>query len=80
MRTPTQITLASELAIQCLSHTKIAAHLGHHRKTIRLWLKGIATDGLAGFLARHAQAKIGTATSPASSCDDQAADLGVTGS
>lgn len=59
MRTPTQITLASELAIQCLSHTKIAAHLGHHRKTIRLWLKGIATDGLAGFLARHAQAKKG---------------------
>jgi IS30 family transposase len=59
MHTSTQITLASELAAQGLSHTKIAAHLGRHRETIGLWLKGIATDGLAGFLARHAQAKKG---------------------
>lgn len=59
MQTLTQITLASELAAQGLSHTKIAAHLGRHRETIGLWLKGIATDGLAGFLARHTQAKKG---------------------
>lgn len=59
MQTPTQITLAWELAAQGLSHTKIAAHLGRHRETIGLWLKGITTDGLAGFLARQAQAKKG---------------------
>lgn len=59
MQTPTQITLAYELAAQGLSRTTIAAHLGRHRETIGLWLKGIATDGLAGFLARHAQAKQG---------------------
>jgi transposase len=60
MQTQTQITLAWELAAQGLSHTKIAAHLGRHRETIGLWLKGITTDGLAGFLARHAQAKKGS--------------------
>jgi transposase InsO family protein len=59
MQTPTQITLAWELAAQGLSQTRIAAHLGRHRETIGLWLKGIATDGLTGFLARHAQAKKG---------------------
>ena len=59
IQTPTQITLAWELAAQGLSHTKIAAHLGRHRETIGLWLKGITTDGLAGFLARQAQAKKG---------------------
>lgn len=59
MQTPTQITLAYELAAQGLSRTKFAAHLGRHRETIGRWLKGIATDGLAGFLARHAQAKTG---------------------
>jgi transposase len=58
-QTPTLITLASELAAQGLSQTKIAAHLGRHRETIGLWLKGIATDGLAGFLVRHTQAKKG---------------------
>jgi transposase len=45
------------LAEQGLSHTKIAAHLGRHRETVGLWLNGVATDGLAGFLARYAQAK-----------------------
>lgn len=59
MQTHTQITLAWELAAQGLSHTKIAAHLGRHRETIGLWLKGITAEGLAGFLARHAQAKKG---------------------
>ncbi|MEO8341724.1 MAG: hypothetical protein ABI604_18815 [Nitrospirota bacterium] len=59
MQTLTQITLAYELATQGLSHTTIATHLGRHRETIGLWLKGIATDGLSGFLARHAQAKKG---------------------
>lgn len=59
MQTLTQITLAYELATQGLSHTTIATHLGRHRETIGLWLKGVATDGLAGFLARHAQAKKG---------------------
>ena len=43
MQPLTQLTLAFELAEQGLSHTKIATHLGRHRKTIRLWLKGMAT-------------------------------------
>jgi len=59
MQTPTQITLAAELAAQGLSQTKIAAHLGRHRKTIGLWLNGIAAYGLSGFLERHRQAKKG---------------------
>ncbi len=59
MQALTQITLAAELVVQGLSHTKIAGHLGRHRETIRLWLKGIATSGLSGFLDRHRQAKQG---------------------
>lgn len=59
METLTHITLACELTEQGLSHTKIAAHLGRHRETIGLWLKGIATYGLSGFLERHTQAKKG---------------------
>ncbi len=59
MQTLTHITLAFELAEQGLSHTKIAAHLGRHRETIGLWLKGIATYGLSGFLEHHTQAKKG---------------------
>ena len=59
MRTLTQLTRAFELAEQGLSHTTIAAHLGRHRETIGLWLKSIATYGLADFLERHAQAKKG---------------------
>jgi len=57
MQTPTQIMLAAELAAQGLTQTKIAAHLERHRETLGLWLNGIATDGLSGFLARHWQAK-----------------------
>ncbi|TKB65127.1 MAG: transposase family protein [Nitrospira sp.] len=59
MQSPTPITLADELPAQGLSRTKIAAYLGRHRETIGLWLKGIATDRLAGFLARHEQATTG---------------------
>jgi hypothetical protein len=59
MRTLTQLTRAFELAEQGFSHTTIAAHLGRHREPIGLWLKGIATYGLAGFLERHVQAKKG---------------------
>lgn len=59
MQTLTQMTLAFELAEQGLSHTKIAAHLGRHRETIGLWLKGIASEGLTGFRNRHTQAKQG---------------------
>ena len=59
MPTLTPLTLAFELAEQGLSHTTIAAHLGRHRETIGLWLKGIAAYGLAGFLERHTQAKKG---------------------
>lgn len=54
-----QLTLALDLAEQGVRHTKIAAHLGKHRETIGLWLKGIAVYGLSGFLKRHAQAKKG---------------------
>lgn len=59
LQTLTPITLACELAAQGLSQLKIAAHLGRHREPIGLWLQGIATDGLAGFLARYTQAKKG---------------------
>lgn len=59
MQTLTQMTLALELSEQGLSHTKIAAHLGRHRETIGLWLKGMAAYGLAGFLERQTQAKQG---------------------
>ena len=59
MQTLTHMTLAYELAEQGLSHAKIAAHLGRHRETIGLWLKGIAIYGLSGFLERHTQAKKG---------------------
>jgi hypothetical protein len=53
------MTLAWELSEQGLSHVRIAAHLGRHRETIGLWLKGMATYGRAGFLERHRQAKQG---------------------
>jgi transposase len=59
MHTLTQVTLAWELSEQGLSHTRIAAHLGRHRETIGLWLKGIAAYGLSGFLEQSAQAKKG---------------------
>ena len=59
MPTLTPLTLAFELAEQGLRHTTIAAHLGRHRETIGLGLKGIAAYGLAGFLERHTQAKKG---------------------
>ena len=59
MHTLTQLTLAFELAEQGLSHTTIAAHLGRHRETIGLWLKGMATYGLVGYLERYTQAKAG---------------------
>jgi hypothetical protein len=59
MHTLTQLTLAFELSEPGLSHTKIAAHLGRHREPSGLWMKGIAAYGLAGFLARHTQAKKG---------------------
>ena len=48
MQTLTHMTLAYELAEQGLSHTKIAAHLGRHRETIGLWLKGGTRRGGAG--------------------------------
>lgn len=57
MQILTQMTLAFELAEQGLNHTKIAAHLGRHRETIGLWLKGMSTYGLSGFLERHTHAK-----------------------
>ena len=59
MHTLTQLTLAFELAEQGLSHTKIAAHLGRHRETIGLWVQGMATDGLTGYLERDAQTTTG---------------------
>ena len=59
MHTLTQLTRAFELAEQGLSRTKIAAHLGRHRETIGLWLQGLATEGLTGYLERDAQAKTG---------------------
>ena len=59
MHTFTRIILVYEFATQGLSHTTIAEHLGRHRETIGLWLKGIAAYGLSGFLAHYAQAKNG---------------------
>ena len=57
MHTLTQLTLAFEATEQGLSHTTIASHLGRHRETSGLWLKGMARYGFSGFLARHTQAK-----------------------
>lgn len=51
--TLSQLTLALELAEQGLSHAKIATHLGRHREAIELWLKGMPTYELSGFLERH---------------------------
>ena len=59
MQTITQITLAFELSEQGISQSKIAAHLGRHRETIGLWLKGVQEYGLPGFLHRYTQAKKG---------------------
>ena len=59
LHTFTQLTLAFELAKHGLSHTKIAARLARHRETIGLWLKGMASYGLAGYLERYTQAKVG---------------------
>ena len=59
MQTHTQMTRAVALAEQGLSHTKIAAHVGRHRETIGLWLKGLSRYGLSSVLARHRQAKTG---------------------
>lgn len=59
MHTLTPLTLAFELSEQGLSPTTMAAHLGRHRETIGLGLKGRATYGRAGSLERYTQAKTG---------------------
>ena len=58
MHTLTQLPLECALAEQGLTHTKIAEHLGRHRETVWLWLKGMETYGLAGY-ERYTQAKAG---------------------
>ena len=53
----TLITLAWELHEQGVPKTHIAQQLGKHRETIILWIQGIETYGLLGFLDRYEHAK-----------------------
>lgn len=55
----TLITLAWELHEQGVPNTHIAQKLGKHRETIILWIQGIQTYGLLGFLDRYEKAKKG---------------------
>jgi hypothetical protein len=55
----TLITLAWELHEQGVPKTHIAHRLGKHRETIILWIQGIETYGLLGFLERYDGAKKG---------------------
>ncbi len=56
----TLITLAWELHEQGVPKIHIAHRLGKHRETIILWIQGIESYGLLGFLSRYEQAKKGT--------------------
>lgn len=53
----TLITLAWELHEQGVPKIHIAQQLGKHRETIILWIQGIETYGLLGFLDRYENAK-----------------------
>jgi hypothetical protein len=55
----TLITLAWELYKKGVPKSHIAQRLGKQRETIHLWLKGVETHGLLGFLERYQQAKKG---------------------
>jgi len=59
MTNHTLMTLAWELHEQGISKTHIAQKLGKHRETIILWIQGIQTYGLLGFLDRYDRAKKG---------------------
>jgi transposase len=53
------ITLCCELYEQGIPQIRIAQRLGKHRETIGIWIRGIKTYGLLGFLDRYHQAKKG---------------------
>lgn len=53
----TLIALAWELHEQGVPKIHIAQKLGKHRETIILWIQGIETYGLLGFLDRYSKAK-----------------------
>jgi len=57
MNNLTLITLAWELHEQGVPKIHIAQKLGKHRETIILWIQGIETYGLLGFLDRYEKAK-----------------------
>ena len=59
MNNLTLITLAFELHEQGISKSEIARRLGKHRETIILWIRGIETYGLLGYLELYQQAKKG---------------------
>lgn len=56
------ITLAWELFDQGVSKSRIATDLGKTRETIHIWINGIQTYGLMGFLDHYEQAKKGHRT------------------
>ena len=60
MQNITKITLAWELHEQGVMQKDIAARLEVNRDTIRLWINGIQTVGLLGFLDRYTNAKKGS--------------------
>lgn len=59
MQNSTLITMAWELYGTGMPKARIAAHLGKHRETIHLWIKGVEQYGLLPFLDKNEQAKKG---------------------
>ena len=57
MENSKRIVLAWELYEEGMSRISIATHLGLHRETIGIWIKGIQRDGLEGFLDSYEHAK-----------------------
>ena len=55
----TLITLAWELHQKGVPKVRIAEHVGRHRETVHLWIRGIEEAGLRPFLERYQQAKKG---------------------
>ena len=59
MKNTTKIITAWELYKQEMPKTHIAKHLGKHRETIHLWIKGIRSIGIKEFLEAYVNAKKG---------------------
>ncbi len=60
MLNTTQITLAWELLEHGTPKSRVAFDLGKTRETIHIWINGIQTHGLMGFLDHYESAKKGS--------------------